>query len=187
MRKFRTMFFLSLVAGVLLSLSASVANAQQWNLDAATAQKFRNNPCVDPRISFGLWNETAMATKPQGGYDCDASNYDFNNIHKAIDMDHAIRDYRSFLRSHSVSIGSISKQPNHQAYQTITDGRSGAWIKLSVGILSNDGATVISQGGGNLIAQGGGNLIAQGGGNFRGVMAAGDKVIQLPGKWYKLH
>ena len=39
MRKFRTMLFLSLAAGVLLSLSASVANAQQWNLDAATAQK----------------------------------------------------------------------------------------------------------------------------------------------------
>ena len=45
----------------------------------------------------------------------------------------------------SVTISSISKAPNHQAYQTIGDGRSGAWIKLSFGILSIDGATVISQ------------------------------------------
>src|SRR6266853_459326 len=122
MKKFRTMLFLSLAAGLLLSLSASVANAQQWNLDAATAQKFRNNPCVDPRISFGLWNETAMSTKPQGGYDCDASNYDFTNIHKALDMDRAVRDYRSSLRSHSVTISPISIAPNRQASQTITDG-----------------------------------------------------------------
>lgn len=186
MRKFRTMLFLSLAASILL-LSASVAGAQQWNLDAATAQKYRNNPCADPRISWALWNETAGVTKPQGGYDCDASNYDFSNVHKALDMDHAVRDYRSFLRSHSVTISSISKAANQQAYQTISDGRSGAWIKLSVGVISNDGATVISQGGGNVIAQGGGNVIAQGGGNFRGVQAAGDKVIQLPGKWYKLH
>jgi hypothetical protein len=185
-RKFRTMLFLSLAAGLLL-LSASVASAQQWNLDAATAQKYRNNPCADPRISWALWNESAGFTKPQGGYDCDPSNYDFSTVHKALDMDHAVRDYRSSLRSHSVTISSISRGPNNQASQTIRDGRSGAWVTLAVGVISNDSATVVSSGGGNVIAQGGGNVIAQGGGNFRGVLAAGDKIIQLPGKWFRLH
>src|SRR2546423_58225 len=130
MTKFRTMLFTFMAAAILMSLSSTIANAQQWNLDGATAQKFRNNPCVDPRISFGLWNETAMSTKPQGGYDCDASNYDFTNVHKALDMDRAVKDYRSSLRSHSVTISPISIAPNRQAYQTITDGRSGASIKV---------------------------------------------------------
>ena len=186
MRKFRTMLLLSLATGILLSLAVT-ANAQAWNMDSATAQKYRNNPCADPRISWALWNETAMMSKPQGGYDCDASNYDFSKVHKALDMDYQVRDYRAFLRSHSVTLSSISKASNNQASQTISDGRSGAWVKLSVGVIANDGATVVSSGGGNVIAQGGGNVIAQGGGNFRGVMATGDKVIQLPGKWYKLH
>ena len=186
MRKFRTMVLLSLAAGILLSLAAT-ANAQAWNLDAATAQKYRNNPCADPRISWVLWNETAGMTRPQGGYDCDSSNYDFSKVNRASDMDRQLSEYRNFMRSHSLTLSSISKAPNRQASQTISDGRSGAWVKVSVGVISNDGATVVSSGGGNVIAQGGGNVIAQGGGNFRGVMAAGDKVIQLPGKWFRLH
>jgi hypothetical protein len=34
-----------------------------------------------------------------------------------------------------------------------------------VGLISNDGASIVAQGGGNIVAQGGGNIVAQGGGN----------------------
>ena len=194
MTKFRTMFFTLMAAGILLSLSSASANAQQWNMSAADNKKYTNNPCADPRISWGLWNETAGISKPQGGVDCDPSNYDFSQVHKAVDMDRQVSQYRADQRK-NLRLGPVSTSSGRR-FQDVTDLRSGASIKLEVGrvvsqgggnLLTSDGAGVTAQGGGNIVGNNGNGVVAQGAGNFRGVLATPDyKVVQMKGRWFKI-
>jgi hypothetical protein len=186
MAKFRTMLFTLMAAGVLLSLSSVSANAQQWAMSSVDTQKYTNNPCSDPRISWGLWDETAGMSKPQGGVDCDPSNYDFSQVHKALDMSRQVREYRADQRK-TLRLGAVSTSSGRR-FQDVTDLRSGASIKLEVGrVVSQGGGNLLTSDGAGVIAQGGGNVIAQGGGNFRGVLATPDyKVVQMKGKWFKI-
>lgn len=173
-------------------LYKAVKNAQRWV----------NNPCADARISWGLWNETAMMQKPQGGVDCDPANYDFSQVKDAPSMDRQIEAYRRWQRP-NLTLGEISTDRNGVRTQQVTDIRSGGSVILVVGqvvaqgggnLIGNSGSTVVGPGGASLltsdgaglVSTNGSNVVAQGGGNFRGIKATGEKIIQLRGRWFKV-
>ena len=185
----------------------TAANAQPWY--PADVQRWVNNPCADARISWGLWNETAMMQKPQGGVDCDPANYNLSQVKDAPAMDRQIEAYRRWQRS-ALTLGPVITS-NGLRTQQITDLRSGASINLEVGrvvaqgggnLVSTNGGNVVGPGGASVVAQGGGNLltsdgagivshdggtlVSQGLNNHQGILATGEKVIQLRGRWFKV-
>ena len=208
MSKTRTMF-LVLAAAVLIASASTMVNAQSWYPQDSKTMRWANNPCQDARISWVLWNETAMMRAPQGGTDCDPANYDFSQVHKASDMDNQLSAYRNWQRSH-LRLSPVATSANRQRYQMITDLQSRATVVVVVGqILGNSSSGLIGDAGSTLrasdgasitavsakdiprdvagvVAQGAGNVVAQGAGNFRGVFAVGEKVVQLHGRWYKV-
>lgn len=206
MSRVRTMFFV-FAAAVLIASASTMVNAQSWYPQDNPTMKWANNPCADARISWVLWNETAMINRPQGGTDCDPANYDFSQVHKASDMDKQLFAYRNWQRAH-LRLSPVATSANRQRYQMITDLQSRATVIVVVGqILGNSssglkgGSTFVASDGASItavsakdiprdvagvVAQGAGNVVSQGAGNFRGVFAAGEKVVQLRGRWYKV-
>jgi hypothetical protein len=59
-------------------------------------------------------------------------------------------------------------------------------FRIDYGLVASGGGNLVASGGGNVISTNSANLVASGGGNFRGVMAAGDVIVQLPGRWVKV-
>ena len=208
MSKTRTLF-LMFGAVVLIASASTMVNAQSWYPQDSKTMKWANNPCTDARISWVLWNESAMMNRPQGGTDCDPANYDFSQVHKASDMDGQLRGYRNWQRAH-LRLSPVATSSNRQRYQMITDVHSGATVVVIVGqilgnsssgLIGDSGSTFVASDGASIsaisardvprdvagvVAQGAGNVVAQGAGNFRGVFAVGEKVVQLRGRWYKV-
>jgi hypothetical protein len=208
MSKFKARFLSVVAACVLAALSAATASAQIQVTDQIR-RTYTNRPCRDPLLSQVLWDEVARrginpsTHIPPGGADCDPRNYAHYGRWSSYDQLWSdLMDYRSLLRRQGVTIAPPSLDSNRHVIQTISvNGSPQARIDYGRlisdkggGLIGNAGGTIINQdnaglvasGGGNIINQDGASLVAQGGGNFYGVKAAGDVVIQFPGRWVKV-
>jgi hypothetical protein len=172
-----------LTVGSLLCLCSAAASAQLYRPGDAWDKAWRNHPCSEPEISWVLTTVEGHAT---AGVDCNPANYPgYKTVRTENQMMQLLADYRALMRRQGVTVGGLFRAGNGHTMQTISI--SGAPV------LDVDYGRVVGTAGGSLIGDAGSTLIGhdgasltQGTGNFYGIKAAGDKVIQFPGRWAKV-
>jgi hypothetical protein len=181
------MFLSVLAAGILISLSATTANAQ-WVQSAKDQAFYAYNPCVNPQVSWVLWNEHQSQTtgiKPAGGPDCNIANYGRWSTAQELVTQLATYRYQQKAAANGIRYNGAFIGKDGNKYFVFSEGDAVLAVNIGRAVISNDGATLVSTNGGNVIAQGGGNLvpgatvIAQGGGNL--ISANSGKVIAQGG------
>ncbi len=164
MRKFRTMLFLSLAAGVLLSLSSATANAQPSAQQVAQART--QGPCKDPWITIAIWSVNASTSQPQGvgnAGECDPNLYggswsNYDQLYSAVNP-----TYRYLHNNgYEFKILSDGRVGGTTSVVMLQNGKVTSQQLVSNSLLGQDGAGIA-----RVIAAGGGNVIAAGGGNLR--------------------
>ncbi len=156
MSKFKSMLFLTLAAGVLLSLSAATANAQHPNPSAQlVAQARSQGPCSDPWITIAIWDIFASTRQPAGvgRYgDCDPQRYNNGSWSSYAELYQGVK---TAFDDMSGNVNTTKSSLANGNYKIVTDAGSGyTWTQ----VVSHDGGTLITSDGAGVVASGGGNF-----------------------------
>ena len=160
MTKFRTMSFTFMAAGVLLSLSSAIANAQKPNPSAAETQQWRQRgPCGDPWVSKAV-TEYKGSVAGVGNYgDCETTKYNNGSWSSYDDLYRGLQIAQGNMRSAGVSI-SMTSLGGDQRKITI-DAGGGYVVHQTVKLIGNAGGLLLTSDGASVVASGGGNFSGQ--------------------------
>jgi hypothetical protein len=156
MKKFRTMFFTLMAAGVLLSLSSAPANAQHPNPSAQLVTQARSQgTCSDPWITIAIWDVFASTRQPQGigkFGDCDPQRYNNGSWSSYAELYQGVK---TAFDDMSGNVNTTKSSLANGNYKIVTDAGSGyTWTQ----VVSHDGGTLLTSDGAGVVASGGGNF-----------------------------
>ena len=187
---------LPLIAAALLLGLLSTTSFAQANPSEATNQRYRNNPCRDPWISYGFLDVTASTDRPRGWGDlgdCNPANYNGGSWRSYAELAKAIRDYRNAMYYNRVKYITFYN-PNTRVWGVALIDLNQRGAVLGGQLISQEGANlgtnpaqIVAQGGLNIVAQGGLNIVAQSAGhllspngsNLYSLQAGAKRVIRL--------
>ena len=149
-----------IVAGILISLTSATANAQS-GFPANVVQKYTNNPCTDPYVSWALWNRSEGFHDRGSSGECNRSNYgSWTNGQELLAKLDTYR-YDQHMRANGIVLQGGFQGRDGNQYLVFKKGS--AMLGMNVGrFLGHDaanGTTLVSTNGGNVVAQGAGNVV----------------------------
>ncbi len=161
MFKFKSILFTLLAAGVLMSLSSAMANAQNYvtPTSQATANARRTGPCSDPWVTIAIIEVTGISRRSIAGVgefgQCNTALYNGGSWSSYPDLANAVHKVQQALSGAGVSF-QMTSLGGGQAQIKVMDGGTVA-DKMTVQLISANSGKLISQDGGTLVASGGGN------------------------------
>lgn len=167
-------FWVSLVG---LVLASAVIEARQFpNPTEAQNRQYRNNPCRDPWISYGIIVASGGAATAQGRGDegeCDYTRYLSGRWSSFNELVEGIRVTRADLAKKQIT---YDVTPDYRAgTTTVKTLQHGVVFRTAV--IGNDSGSLIGVDGGGIVAAGAGNMVAAGAGNYR--VDSNDQLITL--------
>ncbi len=191
MLKFRTLLFTLVASGVLMTMSAAIANAQANPSDAETNQWRQRGPCRDPWISKAVSDYQGRAARGVG---------DFHECSPALYANGRWNNYAELYRGVVMTLGGFAGQgisfginkPDNSTV-TLTTLSDGIVVgEGTVKLLTNNGGTLINENrdccwlasskGAGIVSHDGGTLIQ----GERQILSLGDvcKKVSLGGGKY---